>query len=338
MTRESAMVILDMVKGGSVVKKNDIVARIDGEAMAEHVENLTDTIKQAGNDVLKRRDEHAVEWENLQQSLRVAKSAMEKARLDYQAAEVRTTLERQLLRLTLEQAEVRYAELQKNVPLRRQVHQLEMHILQMTQERHTRHRNRHDRDLERFTVRAPMDGLVVIQTVMRGGEATQVQQGDQLQPGQPVMKIVNPRSMQVEGSINQAQASLIALGQQVRVGFDGIEGLRMKGRVTGVGALAVAPGRRPNYYIRTVPVRISIEDQDSRVLPDLSAWGDITVEKVDAATQIPISAIHDEGGRSFIYVRSGEDFQKREVQLGFHNDTHVAITAGLSEGEEVRLN
>ena len=133
-----------------------------------------------------------------------------------------------------------------------------MKILGLTLERHKRHLGRHVHDLERYTINPSMNGLAVMQNVFRGGEFGQIQKGDQVFPGQPILKVVDPKSMQVEGSVSQSDSSDLRIGQEVEIGLDAFPGATFRGKVYSIGALAVG-GWRQNYYIRAVPVRVSIE-------------------------------------------------------------------------------
>ena len=92
-----------------------------------------------------------------------------------------------------------------------------------------------------------------------------------------------------------------------------------------------------SYYIRNIPVKLSIEGTDPRIIPDLSAWADVVVEEQPKATLIPVNAVQREGGKSFVYVKQGEGWAKREVALGSANNTHVIARSGVNEGDEVRL-
>lgn len=331
------MILLQLSKSGSIVKKGDLVASIDAQGIQDHVDDIKDTILQAANDVRVRQAEQQVESDSLQQSLRVAKSNLDKAVLTAKASEVRTEIDRELYKLSVDEAEARYNQAQREVAFRKQAHDAELKILNFTLERHRRHIGRHAHDLERFVIRAPMDGLVVISTLFRGGEMVQIQLGDQLAPGQSFMKIVDPRSMQVEGNINQAESSQLRVGQTVEVGLDAFSGLQLKGKVYSIGALAVG-GWRQQYFVRNVPVRIALEQFDPRVIPDLSAFGDVQLERAENVTQVPLGAVHEDGGKNFLFVRSGDAFDRRPVTLGIHSNTQVAITSGVNAGEEVKLN
>ena len=181
-----------------------MIASIDSQSMQDHVDDLTDTIEAAKADIKKRQAEQSIEWDTLEQTIRVTKAEADKARLDYGVAEVRTDIERQLLKLNLDEADARYKQALGDLNLKKASFAAEIKILEYTLERHTRHRDRHARDVEAFKMYAPMDGLVVMSPIWRGNEMGVVQVGDRVGPGQGFMKIVNTKSMQVEGTINQS--------------------------------------------------------------------------------------------------------------------------------------
>lgn len=333
----SSLILLKLAPAGSVVQKGDLVVSLDAQAMQDHADDIADLVRQAEADVHNRAAEQAVDRENLQQTLRVAKATMEKARWDAQASGVKTDIERELLKLNVDEMTARYQQQQSDVVTRQASQQAEMRILKITAERHARHRDRHLVDVRRFSIHAAMPGLVVVQSIFRGGEMSQIQQGDQVYTGQPVAKIVDIRTMQVESQINQAQSGEIRLGQTVHIGLDAFPGRRFEGKVYSVGALAVG-GWRPNYYIRNVPVRIAIEGADPQLIPDLSAFGDIVLERLPEAIQVPRAAVRHESGRTFVLVKNGTSFVERPVTLGVETATQAQITEGLKPGEEVRID
>src|SRR5205807_6947099 len=73
-----ALILINVATSGAVVKKGDVVARIDAQAMIDHVDDLSATIEQADADIRRRKAEQAMNWENLQQGIRVAKANLEK--------------------------------------------------------------------------------------------------------------------------------------------------------------------------------------------------------------------------------------------------------------------
>lgn len=277
------LTLMKVAKPGSFVKKGDIVAYLDPQALRDHIDDLDDTVRQAESDVEKMKAEQEVEWETLQQNLRVAKADRDKAKLELSAAEVKTDIERELLKLDADETEAAYDQLQVDAANKKAADRAELRILEITAQRQKVHRNNHAHDLKRFTFRAPMDGLVVMSQTWRGGEMRQVQDGDQVYPGQQFMKIVDLSSMQVEALVSQADSSEFRVGQAATVGLDAFPGLHFKGRIYSIGALAVK-GIWDTYYIRNVPVRIAIEGADQRLIPDLSAWAHIRNDRQESAS------------------------------------------------------
>jgi len=334
-TRE--MILIKVARPGSLVKKGMLVAQVDAQTIADHVDDLGDTIETAQADIRTRRAEQAIELENLQQSLRVAKSEADKARLEYNGSETQTDIQRQLLKLTLDEADARYKQLQSDVVQKKASHEAEIHILDLTLQRHTRHRDRHKRDLQAFSVYASMDGLAVMQQIWRGSEMGQVQQGDRIFPGQPFMKIVNTKSMQVEGNLNQAESGDFRIGQTGRIHLDAFKDVTFAAKVHSIGALANG-GFRNSFFVRNVPIRVDILGNDPRLIPDLSAGADIVVESASNQVLVPLSALKTENGKPVVYVKDGEGFQPREVTTGVRSEIQVAIASGIHAGDVVRID
>jgi HlyD family secretion protein len=332
------MTILKMAASGSMVKKGQIVLEIDGQSLQDHVDDVNATVMQAQGDIDKRKAEQALDIENLMQSLRVAKSELDKVKLEAKAKELRTTLDQELIQLSVEEAEAKYNQLLKDIDFKKQSQASEMQILKYTMERHMRHRDRHKADLKKFVVTASMDGLAVVQPVFRGGENDTIKVGDIVAPGQVAMKVVDPRSMQVEGSINQTEVSQFRLGETANISIDAFPGMTFKGHLYSVGALAVMGGRQQSF-IRTIPVRVAIDGYDPKLIPDLSAAAEVlTGTSENKAILVPRGAILEEDGKSYVFAKQGANFVRREVKTGDMNETQIAIESGVSAGEEVALN
>jgi len=332
------MVLLKLAPSGSMVKKGDLIASIDGQSVQDHIDDVKDTVESAEADVRKRKAELEIDWKNMQLTLAVAKSDLEKAKLDAKASEVRTEVERMLLQLNSEEADARYKQLQSDVENTRKRQAAEMRILELTLARHRRHLDRHANDILRFSIHAPIDGLVVFQSIWGGSTMRQIEPGDQVMTGQPFMKVVNPGSMMLEAKINQAESDRFRLNQTAEMRLDAFNGLVLKGHIFSIGAIA-AGGMRQNFFIRNVPVRIAFDTVEHRLIPDLSGSADVLLESSEEkAVLVPLGALMDEEGRTYVQVKTEKGFTKKEVKTGLRNDTHAVIASGLEAGTDVRAN
>ena len=63
--------------------------------------------------------------------------------------------------------------------------------------------------------------------------------------------------------------------------------------------------------------------------------GLITTKRVDAAIQIPKTAIQEYEGTSVVFVKQGDEYHPRPVTLGIQDNTNIEVLAGLSIADEI---
>jgi multidrug efflux pump subunit AcrA (membrane-fusion protein) len=329
-------VLMFLAPSGGFVKEGDVIAEIDGQAVKDHLDDVQAAVDQTDKDLLKLRAQQQARREALEQSVRVARANWDKAKQDVLASPVKSAIQREQIRLAVEEAQANYEEILGELPLLDERQAAEWRLAEMNQQFQIRHRNRHRHDLDRFTVRAPRDGQVILKTIYRHGEPGQVQLGDELAPGQPFMRVVDLASMQVDASIGESDAEQVRLGQKATIRFNAYPDLVLDGRVEAVGTLAVS-GRRISYFVRTIPVRISIEGSDHRVIPDLTASADVVLDEQDNALLIPREAVQESGGKTLVYIKDGETVAPREIEIGGYSNTQVSVISGLQEGEQIAI-
>jgi HlyD family secretion protein len=334
-TRE--LVLISLPSNGAKVKEGEVIAQIETQAVKDHLDDVNSTVRQVELDMRRLRANQQSRREAMEQQIRAAKANWEKAQEDMKAAAVRSEIQREQLKLLLEEAELNYKQMHGELALLDDRQAAEWRIAELGYEGQVRHRNRHLVDLERFSIRAPRDGQVILRTINnRNGEQNQIRVGDEVGPGMAIAKVVDLSSMQVEGMINQTESEMVRLGQKATIRFDAYPGLELDGKVESVGMLA-GSGRRVNYYVRRVPVRIAIEGKDPRVLPDLTASADVVLDEEEDALLIPREAVQESRGKSVVLVRQGEAIVPREVEIGGWSNTQVAVLAGLQAGDEVAI-
>lgn len=334
----SSMVLLRLAESGKFVRKGDVIAEIDPQSAQDHIDDTADGLRDQENNVKKKQIQQELDMENLRQSMRVAKAALDKARLDFSAQEVRTVVDQELLKLAVDEAEAAYKQISAELKLRQQSQAADMRIAQISRDLEVAHLKRHQNDIVRYVIRAPIDGMVVIESMNRpGGDRVQVAAGDRVFPGMPFMKIVDTREMLVNATVNQAEGNLFRLGQSAIVNLDAFPGAKYTGKIDSIGALAVSSFGQ-NYYIRTLPVRVVMSSVDNRVIPDLSASADVLLDKAENVLTVPLAAVSQEKGQTYVQVKTPSGFQRRVIKTGLSNGVKVAVLEGLNKGEQVLLN
>ena len=327
------MTLTFLADSGSMVKKGDLLAEIDSQDMRDHLDDVEAMVVQAELDLKKRRSIQVAQMEAMRQRLRSARADLLKSKEDLKALEVRSAISQEQLKLSEEEYQAAYDETAAEIPLMEERLNADMSVAMVSYQQVVRHRNRHLHDISKCKVISPIDGMAVLQTATRNGELAQMQVGERVFPGQPIMRVVDPKSMQLDAYMSQTEAELIRLGQPATVRFDAFPSIVLQGKVRAVGSLA-SSGRRQNYYVRRIPVRVEIANADSRVIPDLSASADV-VTATAAGLIVPREALAEQAGKSVVYVRQEAGFTPREVEIAGESNTQVAVSSGLREGEQI---
>jgi biotin carboxyl carrier protein len=330
------LTLIFLAASGTHVKQGQIVAQIDAQDIQDHLIDVEASVSQGQLDIARRKAQLVAQMEGLHQRLRVAKATWEQARQDARAAPVSNVITQEKLRLAVEEYREAYQEAAKQIPLTEERQLADLKLYELSNEYDARHLNRHLRDVSRCSIRSPMDGMVVMQTAYRGSDLYQIEVGDRLSPGQPFMRVVDPASMEMDATMNQAESEMLRLGQRAIVRFDAFPDIVVKGHVQAVGALATG-GRRVSFNVRNVAVRLVLETVDSRVIPDLTASADVATSPPAAGLIVPREALGGSGAKTIVYVRQGDAFVSREVEIAGVTDTEAAVVSGIEEGEEIAL-
>lgn len=340
----SQLTLKTLAAPGSVIKAGTSIAEFELQWLIDHVDDTNSGYIQRKADVELQRAQNMITRESDRQAKQLALGESQKATLDLRTAPVRSEIEAEILKNLAEETRVTADQLETEFNLKEQVYTANIRVSEIAAQEQGLHLERHQRDLEKLAVISPLNGLVVMETSFRGGQPSQTAEGDQVRPGALFMRVVDISDMIVNAEVNQADIQSIRIGQKAKVRLDAYSDVVLDGHISGIGAIAGSGGgmfRRSGsgLYLKTVPVEITIDSSDDRVLPDLSASADVLLTSLSADVIVPRAAVVEgESAAPVIYVRSGEKYEPREVKLGDHNDTHVIIEDGVEAGEEVLLS
>lgn len=282
MMGDFSLVLLELPVAGGRVKAGDVVAEFDRENMLNRIDDYKDSVAQAELNIKNRKASLAVSDEAHKQKIRAAKADMEKAQLDLKTIAVVSDIEVERLKLAAEETAARYKQLLTEVPLLAASQKADLRNTEISLETSKIELQKAIVNADKMVLKAPMDGIVVMQSMRRGQEMAQFAKGDQVFPGQMFMQIVDPSTMVVNANVNQVDAELLRIGMKATIRLDAYPGLEIPGHVYSIGAVPVA-GRRPNY-MRQIPIRLKLDKVDPRILPDLSASAEVIVESEQQAT------------------------------------------------------
>lgn len=183
--------------------------------------------------------------------------------------------------------------------------------------------------LAKTRIEAPFDCTVLTRPVSLGQT---VSGAAGFNSGTEIMSIANLKDMIITAHINQADVTRMKNGQPVEVQVESVPGLKMKGQVE-----RIAPQALIKNGIKGFSARISIKEIDPRIRPGMTSILTIPVASVENALSVPLSAVFSEKGERYVYVKDGEGFEQRPVQIGITDTSFAEVQQGLQDGDVVAL-
>jgi len=182
-------------------------------------------------------------------------------------------------------------------------------------------------NLDYATLRAPSAG--VVQAI--NGTVGEPASGSTTTP---VVLLANTGTVQLHGTVGEADVSKLKLGQVARITIDALgSDTRMTGKVTGVDPVATIQQGVPVYG-----VDVTIDIASAGVRPGMSGTASVILATSQDVLTVPNLAIKTQAGRRYVQVLKDGQPVDVVVTFGISNDTLTEVKSGdLQEGDLVIL-
>lgn len=163
---------------------------------------------------------------------------------------------------------------------------------------------------------APLNGTVIDRQVALGEHV-----GEQ----KPAFTIADLSSAWVDFSIYRRDLNRVRVGDSVRIDVeDGGKSIETKiSYIAPVG----------NSDTQSALARAVVSNVDNRLRPGLFVTGHVLISAKPVNIAVKATALQTVENRTVVFVRSGEKFEARDVEIGDRDLEHVEITFGLAEGD-----
>jgi multidrug resistance efflux pump len=324
------LIIMRLAQTGTRVKKGDVLVEFDRQTQERNFLDRQAEFRDLEEQIRKRKADQIAAKARDDTELKQAENALESARVEMRKNEVISRIDAEKNAQNLAEAEARLAQLRETYQLKRTAAEADLRILEIQRDRAYRAMLHAQGNAEKLVIRSQMDGLVVLIPIGRSSGIQEVQEGDEVRPGNSFMQVVDPGRMQVRAKINQADVPYLRVGQPVQIHLDAYPDFVLPGRLDDLAVVGITSSL--NSRVRTFTAIFSIQGTDSRLLPDLSAGVDIEVERVPSVLVAPRDALILENGQAFVRVKNGLGFERVPVKVGPMSDTEVVIESGVSAG------
>src|SRR6185436_20369605 len=144
-----------------------------------------------------------------------------------------------------------------------------------------------------------------------GSNMAELQEGDEVRSGVPVVDVVNPATMRVRARVNQADVRELKNGQAVHVGLDAYPELSFSGTVDQISPIGQQSTLSPK--VRNFIVLVLVKGSHPNLMPDLTASLDVELEKIPGALVVPRDAVVLDGAQAYVRVQRGGRLDRQDV-------------------------
>ena len=134
-------------------------------------------------------------------------------------------------------------------------------------------------------------------------------------------------------NVDELDILSVAVGQDAEITFDALEGQSYTGKITEISDSASVSGGVARYAVKIELAK------DENMRAGMNASATITIESKEDIITIPLNALQEQGGKTFVYTQKDEEngqlSGETEVETGLSDGENVEITSGLSEGDTV---
>lgn len=268
-----SLTITKLIPTGSRVKKGDLLVEFDRQAQ---LRDFIDKQAQSDDENQKVIEEQAKEVAALakdETEIKQAEDSLSKAKLEMEKVELLSRIDAEKAQEDLDEAQATLTQLKETFDLKRKAAAASIRILEIQRDR-TRETMVHAQaNSALMQIHAPIDGIVVFNTIWKNGNMGEVQEGDQVRPGVPFMQVVDPAIMQVEVPVNQVDLLGLKLGQKAQVHLDAYSDLVFEAQLESMDPMGKTGDFSPK--VRSFTATFSIVGHDPRLMPDLSAAVDV---------------------------------------------------------------
>lgn len=184
---------------------------------------------------------------------------------------------------------------------------------------------------------APTDGVVLFNALgapAADGTVPKAARDAGVAPGAPPFTVVRLDALRFAAEVDEVDVDQVKEGMSATVRLDAFADRSFETTVA-----TVMPAATLTLTGGTVfPVYLPLTGTDARVLMGMRGDATIEVNREQAVTQVPIEALFDEGGETFVYVVRDGRLARTPVKVGVLTEVSAQVVSGVSAGEDVALS
>lgn len=264
----SRLTITHLVRSGARLAEGDVLVEFDRTAILDQEIEAKAKLSELEHQLQEKKAQIRSDLAKRQALLREAEADLGKANLQLRKGPILAAIERQKNEARAASAQARVESLKKSDAFRVRAEAAAVEILELKLRRQQVMLDRIQNNLARLVIQAPQSGMAALETVWRSGSMGPPQEGDQVWPGQPLVRVFDPTRMVVETTISEADYRYTKNAARARVYLDAYPESVFDAELETASLVATSGLESP---VRSFFARFRMAQEDPRLLPDLSA-------------------------------------------------------------------
>ena len=321
-----------LVPEGTVVKKGQPVLGFDTESLQRQLVEKQAGFQEAAKKVDQKEIDLGLKLLDVEQRSAQAVADLGKAKLKADVPpEVQQRIELEKARLDHQGRERDLENLQAEKRVTQTLGDSELRSLRNQRDRARGRVQDLQAAIEKMTVKAPHDGIVVYRT---NWQDQKKKVGDSMWFGETALAIPDLSEMRAEGFVDEAEGGAVAAGQPVTLRLEARPDLDIKGRVRAVGRTVRRRSWRTPLKVYKVDVALTRTDP-TLMRPSMRFRGEVETGRTAGLLVLPREAVFLRDTGPVVWTRRAFRWTERPVRLGRSNRRQVEVISGLAEGDRV---
>ncbi len=239
-------------------------------------------------------------------------------------------------RKSLQRGELEFKKAMISLPSQRQLKELELQKQQFTHAKQKREYEKLLADMEKMSLKSPMDGVVYHGQCRRGtwsnaaGSPSRViESGVTLQKDAVVITIVDSAKLRLRGELEEKQLASIHPGSIGTARPTANSDASFATTVAEIGSIPVEEGK--------FDCKLNGETLPKLLIPGMTCEVKLLAyEKKDTVTVPKASVFSDDDGQShYVFVPTDAGSERREIKAGKTKDDRIEVVTGLKSGDKI---
>ncbi|MFA5844179.1 MAG: efflux RND transporter periplasmic adaptor subunit [Coriobacteriia bacterium] len=192
-------------------------------------------------------------------------------------------------------------------------------------------------NLDRATLTAPIAGVVIFNAMgVPGADGTtpKAGPGSAVGPQAAPFTVYQLDSLRFDADVDEVDVPSVKIGMKGIVRLDAFSKETFPTTVSHIKPTATQTITGGTVF----PVYLDLADTGKGILIGMKGDATIELQSIPDAVQVPIEAVLDEGGVSYVFVVSSGKAKRVDVKVGTMTEIAAQILSGVKPGDEVVLS